>query len=233
LNRQRQLVVATNLYASDFGGVLPTKNGSGALYLLSTRAASVRELHWQDYIGSVETFRCPSLRGRDDWNRNFAPWFNIGYLGYCWDGYSTYLLPGGANPFLGGSAGYYWVSLDKVPGDYVLISDNLVDPDAGWRGFLEMNFNAHRFGQPEGAHVAYADGSVRWRPFRPEGGGHPTSVVDGNFYGPYWDAYLAKEALIVKDDNEYSFVANEARRFFWQGGVRGQDPARGHVTTAP
>jgi len=236
LNQQRQLVVATTMYAGDVDGTLPSKNGSGALYLLATTQGSVRELYWQDYCRALNLFRCPSLRGNANWMRNFQAYFNIGYLGYCWDGYSTYLLPNaGSNRFLGGHSGYYWVDLNTLPGDYALLRCGVVDEDNTYRNFLEMNYAAHHRGaMPDGANVAFADGGVRWRPFRPEGGGTPSAaLVDEHFYGPYWDQYLAKDALIVKDDNEYSFVPNEARRFFWAEGVRGQSPCRGRLVVNP
>ena len=234
-NQERQLVVATVLYAGDMDGLLPSKNGCGALYLLASTQGSVRELYWQDYCHDLRFFRCPSLRGNASWMGNFPAYFNAGYLGYCWDGYSTYLLAGASNPFLGGKSGYYWVNINTLPGDYVLVRDGVVDEDNGYRNFLEMNYAAHHRGaMPDGANVAFADGGVRWRPFRPVDGGTPSaSLMDEHFYGPYWDQYLVKDALVVKDDNEYSFVANVARSFFWAQGVRGDSPCRGRVSVNP
>jgi len=237
ISRLRTLVVAARAYATDHDGYLPLKCGSGVRYeLCKTPWGGAVELRWKGYVEDIDTFRCPSLRGHSNWMGNFAGYFNIGYLGYQFDGLSTALLPGktaqSANaPFVPAEYyGAYWVRLGRVPGDYVMVRDNLVDEDNAYRNYLEMNYTCHVRGDPQGGNLSFADGSARWFAFEPQGDDPtPVNVVDANWYGPFWDGYLPKAALIVKDDNEYSFVSGAARLFYWRTTTRGSEPLRGKV----
>jgi hypothetical protein len=86
-----------------------------------------------------------------------------------------------------------------------------------------MNCSGHVRGRPAGGNIALADGSARWLNFPQD------------YYGPAWDTYLPKPALIPKDDNEYSWDGNlSAARYFWANADRTSGQAlRGRIQSCP
>jgi len=229
--QQHQLLIATLVYASDFDGSLPNRTGSGVRFdLCSADSGNIRHLLYQTYLRDVRHFRCPSLVGNGAWNTDAQGYFNAGYLGYQFIGYSSVIHHQDTNAY----THLYWINVERIPtpSDYMMVSCNIIDDVAalGYHNFMEMNWTAHDRDFPAGSNIASLDGSVAWTRYSHA----PAYTLNGpTFTGPYWETMIPMRGLILRD---FSCVpdSSPATAFFWTAGHvhsnGSSQPLRGRLT---
>lgn len=233
----RQLAMGTMMYTQVYG-YLPVKNGTGSLHMRDlflpssivptnpVSGSSVRMLYELKYLKTKEVFRCPNMRGNEDWERS---WFSWGYLGYAFYGYSQWIYN------YQGKTGYYWIKTSKLPADYILAGDNMCSANSTPGAQAEWDYTAHDSFKNVGGNVVRIDGSVEWLPFSRSASATSTTANWLLYQKGAPSHYAPSKARIKGDDHEWPEAGMGpsapavGRDFFWSDGNTKTSPRVGKI----